>query len=28
VTGLITEFGVLRPPYREALTSLALPNQL
>ena len=28
VTGLITEFGVLRPPYRETLRGLSLPNQL
>ena len=28
VTGLITEFGVLRPPYREVLSALPLPNQL
>ena len=28
VTGLITEFGVLRPPYRESLRGLSLPNQL
>ena len=28
VTGFITEFGVLRPPYREVLTALLLPNQL
>ena len=27
VTGLITEFGVLRPPYRESLRGLSLPNQ-
>ena len=27
VTGLITEFGVLRSPYREALSALPLPNQ-
>ena len=27
VTGLVTEFGVLRPPYREALSALPLPNQ-
>ena len=27
VTGLITEFGVLRPPYRETLRGLSLPNQ-
>ena len=27
VTGLITEFGVLRPPYRESLGGLSLPNQ-
>ena len=27
VTGLITEFGVLRPPYRETLHGLSLPNQ-
>ena len=26
VTGLITEFGVLRSPYREALSALPLPN--
>ena len=28
VTGFITEFGVLRPPYREVLSELPLPNQL
>ena len=28
VTGFITEFGVLRPPYREALSGLPLPTQL
>ena len=28
VTGFITEFGVLRPPYREVLSALPLPNQL
>ena len=28
VTGFITEFGALRPPYREVLTALPLPNQL
>ncbi|MCB4423117.1 S-methyl-5-thioribose-1-phosphate isomerase [Synechococcus sp. HB1133] len=28
VTGLITECGVLRPPYREVLSALPLPNQL
>lgn len=28
VTGFITEFGVLRPPYREVLSALSLPNQL
>ena len=27
VTGLITEFGVLRSPYREALSALPRPNQ-
>ena len=27
VTGLITECGVLRPPYRESLRGLSLPNQ-
>ena len=27
VTGLITEFGVLRPPYWESLRGLSLPNQ-
>ena len=27
VTGLITEFGVLRPPYRESLRGLSHPNQ-
>ena len=27
VTSFITEFGVLRPPYREALSALPLPNQ-
>ena len=28
VTGFITEFGVLRPPYREVLSALPLSNQL
>ena len=28
VTGFITEFGVLRPPYRDALSALPLSNQL
>ena len=28
ITGLITEFGVLCPPYREALSALPLPHQL
>ena len=28
VTGFITEFGVLRPPYREVLSALPLANQL
>ena len=28
VTGFITEFGVLRPPYREVLSAIPLPNQL
>ena len=28
VTGFITEFGILRPPYREVLSALPLPNQL
>ena len=28
VTGFITEFGVLRPPYREVLSGLPLLNQL
>ena len=28
VTALITEFGVLCPPYRKALSALSLPNQL
>ena len=28
ITGLITEFGVLCPPYGKALSALSLPNQL
>ena len=28
ITGFITEFGVLRPPYRQALSALPLPDQL